>query len=80
MFASTKLKAIADDKFNVAKVMISVCDRVENVVGKGENAGYKHFLLFLQCIQKLPVSTLTQKTNLDSYKLKEFENDNFRFD
>ena len=27
-------------------------DRVENIVGKGENAGYQHFLLFLQCLQK----------------------------
>ena len=23
----------------------------ENIVGKGENAGYKHFLLFPQCFQ-----------------------------
>ena len=30
--------------------------RVENIVGKGENAGYKHFLFFLQCFQKPPVS------------------------
>ena len=28
------------------KMMISVSDRVENIVGKGENAGYQHFLLF----------------------------------
>ena len=27
--------------------------RVENIVGKGENAGYQHFLLFLQCFQEL---------------------------
>ena len=26
---------------------------VENIVGKGENAGYQHFLLFPQCFQKL---------------------------
>ena len=26
--------------------------RVENIVGKGENAGYQHFLLFPQCLQK----------------------------
>ena len=32
--------------------MISVCDQVENIVGKGENAGYQHFLLFPQCFQK----------------------------
>ena len=27
-------------------------NRVENIVGKGENAGYQHFLLFPQCFQK----------------------------
>ena len=32
--------------------MIFVLDRVENIVGKGENAGYQHFLLFPQCFQK----------------------------
>ena len=26
--------------------------RVENIVEKGENAGYQHFLLFPQCFQK----------------------------
>ena len=45
----TKLKAFADDKLNFAKITISLCDRVENTVGKEENAGYKHFLLFSQC-------------------------------
>ena len=28
---------------------------VENIVGKGENAGYQHFLLFPQYFQKLIV-------------------------
>ena len=51
---STKLKAFADDKFIVAIMMISVFDRVENIVEKGENAGYQHFLLFPQCFQKVP--------------------------
>ena len=32
--------------------MIFVFDRVENIVGKGENADYQHFLLFPQCFQK----------------------------
>ena len=32
--------------------MISVFDRVENIVEKGENAGNQHFLLFPQCFQK----------------------------
>ena len=41
-----KLKALADDKLNVAKMMLSLLDRVENTVGRGENAGYQHLLLF----------------------------------
>ena len=32
--------------------MISVFDRVEKIVRKGENAGYQHFLLFPQCFEK----------------------------
>ena len=52
----TKFKAFADDNLNVAKRMISVYDRVENIVGKGENAGYQHFLLFPQCFQKVSFS------------------------
>ena len=35
----TKLKAFADDKLNFAKIMLSLFDKVENTVGKGENAG-----------------------------------------
>ena len=30
--------------------------RLENLVGKGENAGYQHFLLFPQCFQKFCMS------------------------
>ena len=37
-------------------MMISYSDRVENFVGKGENAGYQHFLLFPQGFQKADVS------------------------
>ena len=36
--------------------MISVFDTAENLVGKGENAGNQHFLLFPQGFQKLSVS------------------------
>ena len=31
----TKLKAFADDKLNLTEMIISVFDRVENIVGKG---------------------------------------------
>ena len=49
----TNLKAFADDKLNVAKMKISLYDRVENIVGgKGKNAGNRHFLLFPQCFPK----------------------------
>ena len=37
----TILKAFADDKFNVAKLLNSLFDRVNNIVGKGEYAGYQ---------------------------------------
>ena len=33
-------------------MIISVFDRGENIVGKGENAGDQHFLLFPQCSEK----------------------------
>ena len=46
------MKAFADDKLNVAVLMIRLNDRVGNVVGKGENAGFQHFLLFLQSLQQ----------------------------
>ena len=42
----SKLKAFADDKINVAEMIFSLSDREENIVGKGENAGYQQFLLF----------------------------------
>ena len=41
-----------NDKIISTKVVIFGSDSVKNIVGKGENAGYKHFLLFLQCFQK----------------------------
>ena len=33
-------------------MVISFFDSVENTVGKGENAGDQHFLLFPQCFPK----------------------------
>ena len=48
----SKLKVFADDKINVTEKLKIVLGRVENIVGKGENAGYQHFLLFPQCFQK----------------------------
>ena len=52
MLELSKLKTFADDKLDIVKMMISLFDRLENAVGKGENAGYQHFLLFPQCFPK----------------------------
>ena len=45
----SKLKAFTDDKLKVSEKLKFVLGKVENIVGKGENAGYQHFLLFPQC-------------------------------
>ena len=45
-------KAFADYKLYIAIMTFSLCDRVENTVGKEENAGYQHFLLFPQGFPK----------------------------
>ena len=42
----SNLKAFADDILNVVQMMICVTDWVENIMGKGETAGYQHFLIF----------------------------------
>ena len=52
----SKLKTSAYDKINVNQKLKFDLGRVENIVGKGENAGYQHFLLFQQCFQKVPLS------------------------
>ena len=50
----SKLKAFnfADHKLHAIQKMKFVMGWVENIVGKGENAGNQHFLLFPQCFQK----------------------------
>ena len=56
----SKMEDFRDNKINVTRnVSLQVhfvLGRVENIMGKGENAGYQHFLLFLQCFQKLSFS------------------------
>ena len=66
----SEFKAFADNKINMIPKQKFVHKRVENIVGKGENAGYQHFLLFPQCFQKLSfqevlkVSTVWYTVNL----------------
>ena len=51
-FYWSKLKELADDKINVTEKLKFVLGRAENIVRKGENAGFQHFVLFPQCFQK----------------------------
>ena len=55
-FRLLKLKAFADDKINVNQQLKFHMGRLENIAGKGEIAGYQHFLLFPQCFQKASFS------------------------
>ena len=49
----SKFKGLADDRMIMTQKLEFVLGRVENIVGKGENAGYQHFLLFPQYFLKL---------------------------
>ena len=42
----SKLKAFADNKLTVIQMAKVVPETIENTVGKEENAGNQHFLLF----------------------------------
>ena len=42
----SELKGFADDKIKVTQKLKNALERVENIVGKGENAGYWHYPLF----------------------------------
>ena len=48
-FRRVQFEDFADDKINMTYKMNFVLERVENIFGKGENAGYQHFLLPPKC-------------------------------
>ena len=48
ILGQSKLKALADNKISVTQILKFVLRRVEYILGKGENAGNQHFLLFPQ--------------------------------
>ena len=47
-------------KYYFTKKLKFVLGRVENILGKGENAGYQHILLFPKCFQKALFSGLVK--------------------
>ena len=54
---SSKLIDFADDNFIFIENSRKFIQRVENIVGKGEIACYRQFLLFPQCFQRLKLQT-----------------------
>ena len=71
------LNAPADDKIKVLKMMIPHFDRVENIVGKGENAGLLQCfqrILFLLCFQRA-LYPGSSKVKIVSKKVKSLLND-----
>ena len=51
-FGCDQIQSICRGQFKFTRLTISFFDRVENMVGKGENAVYQHFLLFPQCFSQ----------------------------
>ena len=59
-------------------MMIFDLDRVENIVEKGESAGYQHVLIFPQCFQRACYpGSLKLKAFADDKKIKALKNDDF---
>ena len=56
IFGPIQIQSICRRQNNRDSVNEVVSGGIENIVGKGENAGYQHFLLFPQCFQKVFLS------------------------
>ena len=52
----SKFKSFADVRINMIEKLEFGLGRVENIVGKGKNSGYQHFLYFPQCFQYPSIS------------------------
>ena len=58
IIACSKFKSLADDKIDMTQNLKFVLERVENILGKGENADYQHFLIVQECYEKPSLSVL----------------------
>ena len=56
-----QIECICRRHINVKEKLQLGLGKVENIVGKGENAGCPYFLLFPQCFQKSSVSGFVKK-------------------
>ena len=66
----SKLKGFADHKLILAQMMRFIFNRRENIVGKGENAGIQHFLLFPQCFHKVSSFELVKTWHFFGKRIK----------
>ena len=89
----SKLKAFADNKLKVIQIAKFVLDKIENIVGKEENAGYLSIFFFSQnvfkrlflhghyksglCGKELIIS---QTTNFRSFQTERVCRRHFKFD
>ena len=71
----SNLKELVDNKINVTEKLKFVLGRKENFVGKDENACYQHFLLFLQCFQKVTSPGSLKVEIMQQRTLKSLPND-----
>ena len=53
--------------------MLFILKKEENIKKNGENPGYCHFLLFLQCFRNLPFSGLWLDTKWQNDELIQIE-------
>ena len=80
----TKWKAFADNKLKLTRMKRLVFERVENIVGKGGNAGYQHFLHFPTLFTKSVESSVSLTLDcllsvlLDLSKSKAFADDRIK--
>ena len=52
-FRNGPIESVSRQQINVIQKSNVLWGSIENIAGKRENAGYKHFLLFPQCFQKV---------------------------
>ena len=60
-----KLKGLADNILKVAQTTELVFDRVGNIVVKGENIGFQHFLILQQSFQEVFISRIFETRDCD---------------
>ena len=63
------MKPLADNKINMTIKLKYVSERAKNILGKGEIAGYHHFILFPKHFQK-PHSLMSLKVQIVWQRVK----------